>query len=47
MCEYVWLDNRDERFAAGINALVDGLESAQYPTPPQADPIPHGPLGHR
>jgi hypothetical protein len=34
MCEYVWLDDRDEQFAAGINALVDGLEWAQYPTPP-------------
>jgi len=32
--EHVWLDNRDERFAAGINALVDGLEQAQHPTPP-------------
>jgi AcrR family transcriptional regulator len=31
--EYVWLNNRDERFAAGINALIDGLERAQ-PTPP-------------
>lgn len=31
--EHVWLDNRDERFAAGINALVDGLQ-AQRPTPP-------------
>jgi TetR/AcrR family tetracycline transcriptional repressor len=32
--EHVWLDNRDERFAAGINALLDGLERAQRPTPP-------------
>ncbi len=32
--EHVWLDNRDERFTAGINALVDGLEQAQRPTPP-------------
>jgi AcrR family transcriptional regulator len=31
--EHVWLNNRDERFAAGINALIDGLERAQ-PTPP-------------
>jgi len=31
--EHVWVDNRDERFAAGINALVDGLERAQRPTP--------------
>lgn len=29
--EHVWLDNRDERFAAGINALVDGLKQAQRP----------------
>ncbi len=29
--EHVWLDNRDERFAAGINALVDGLQRAQRP----------------
>lgn len=29
--EHVWLDNRDERFAAGINALLDGLERAQHP----------------
>jgi AcrR family transcriptional regulator len=32
--EHVWLDNRDERFAAGINALVDGLERPQHPAPP-------------
>jgi TetR/AcrR family tetracycline transcriptional repressor len=32
--EHVWLDNRDERFATGINALVDGLEQTQRPTPP-------------
>lgn len=32
--EHVWLDNRDERFAAGINALVDGLRQAQRLTPP-------------
>ena len=31
--EHVWLDNRSERFAAGINALIDGLR-AQLPTPP-------------
>lgn len=24
--EHVWLDNRDERFTAGLDALVDGLE---------------------
>lgn len=32
--EHVWLDNRDERFAAGINALVDGLKQTQRPTSP-------------
>ena len=32
--EHVWLDNRDERFATGINALIDGLEQAQRPIPP-------------
>jgi AcrR family transcriptional regulator len=30
--EHVWLDNRDERFAAGLDLLVDGLEQAQ-PSP--------------
>ena len=29
--EHVWIDNRDERFTAGINALIDGLERAQDP----------------
>jgi AcrR family transcriptional regulator len=32
--EHVWLDNRDERFAAGINAIVDGLEQTQRPASP-------------
>jgi AcrR family transcriptional regulator len=32
--EHVWIDNRDERFTAGINALIDGLERAQDPPPP-------------
>ena len=32
--EHVWIDNRDERFAAGISALLDGLEQAKPPTPP-------------
>jgi AcrR family transcriptional regulator len=35
--EHVWLDNRDERFAAGLEVLVDGLEQARRsshrPTP--------------
>ena len=32
--EHIWLDNRDQRFTAGINALIDGLERAQDPPPP-------------
>jgi TetR/AcrR family transcriptional regulator, tetracycline repressor protein len=31
--EHVWLDNRDERFTAGINTIVDGLAQAQHPPP--------------
>jgi TetR/AcrR family tetracycline transcriptional repressor len=27
--EHVWLDNRDERFGAGLDVLVDGLEHAR------------------
>jgi AcrR family transcriptional regulator len=27
--EHVWLDNRDERFAAGLDALVEGLRQAR------------------
>jgi AcrR family transcriptional regulator len=27
--EHVWLDNRDERFTAGLDMLVDGLEHAR------------------
>jgi len=27
--EYVWVDNRDERFTAGLQVLVDGLEHAR------------------
>ena len=32
--EHVWLNNRDERFAAGLDTLVAGLETAQRPPPP-------------
>jgi hypothetical protein len=32
--EHIWIDNRDERFTAGINALIDGLERAQHLPPP-------------
>jgi TetR/AcrR family tetracycline transcriptional repressor len=35
--EHVWLDNRDERFTAGLDVLVDGLEQTRHspriPTP--------------
>jgi len=27
--QYVWLDNRDERFTAGLDTLIDGLEAAR------------------
>jgi AcrR family transcriptional regulator len=27
--EHVWLDNRDERFASGLDVLVDGLDRAR------------------
>ena len=27
--EHVWVDNRDERFAAGFDTLIDGLEAAR------------------
>src|SRR4051794_25861533 len=30
--EHIWLDNRNQRFTAGINALIDGLERAQHIT---------------
>jgi hypothetical protein len=28
--EHVWLDNRDERFTAGLDVLIDGLERALH-----------------
>jgi AcrR family transcriptional regulator len=28
--EHVWLDNRDERFTAGLDVLIDGLARARY-----------------
>ena len=31
--EHVWLDNRAQRFTAGINALIDGLQRAQHHHP--------------
>jgi hypothetical protein len=42
--EHVWVDNRDERFTAGLQVLVDGLEHArtspndQRPRPQPATP---------
>ena len=27
--EHVWVDNRDERFTAGLDVLVDGLKHAR------------------
>jgi hypothetical protein len=27
--EFVWVDNRDQRFTAGLDTLVDGLEAAR------------------
>jgi TetR/AcrR family transcriptional regulator, tetracycline repressor protein len=35
--EHVWIDNRDERFTAGINALIDGLHGAQRLPPEYTD----------
>jgi len=32
--EHVWLDNRDQRFTAGLDVLVDGLEHARRSPPP-------------
>jgi AcrR family transcriptional regulator len=34
--EHVWLDNRDERFTAGLDMLVDGLEQARRSPRPRA-----------
>jgi len=33
---HVWLDNRDERFTAGLNVLVDGLTQRTTPRPPRS-----------
>jgi TetR/AcrR family transcriptional regulator, tetracycline repressor protein len=29
LCEYVWVDNRDQRFTAGLDTVVDGLEATR------------------
>jgi hypothetical protein len=45
--EHVWVDNRDERFTAGLDVLVDGLKHASNsPTrsvPKTTDPRPPSP----
>ena len=45
--EHVWIDNRDERFTAGLDVLVDGLKHAgNSPTPSvpkTTDPRPPSP----
>jgi AcrR family transcriptional regulator len=33
--EHVWVDNRDERFTAGLNVLVSGLEHTRSPATAQ------------
>ncbi len=39
--EHVWVDNRDERFTAGLQVLVDGLKHAQRsPHQPALGPRP-------
>ena len=39
--EHVWVDNRDERFTAGLEVLVDGLEHARNaPLRPAPKPRP-------
>jgi AcrR family transcriptional regulator len=53
--EHVWVDNRDERFSAGLEVLVDGLEHARNtphrpalkrrPTPRRRQPSQHTPDG--
>jgi hypothetical protein len=35
--EHVWVDNRDQRFSAGLQVLVHGLEQALGLTPPNPD----------
>jgi AcrR family transcriptional regulator len=44
--EHVWVDNRDERFTAGLQVLVDGLEHARNaphrPAPKRRPTTPRG-----
>ena len=48
LAEHVWLDNRDERFTAGLQVLVNGLEHARASSNDQHPgasrrPAPQGP----
>ena len=40
--EHVWVDNRDERFTAGLYVLVDGLEHAHNGTVASGPNVPPG-----
>jgi AcrR family transcriptional regulator len=40
--EHVWVDNRDERFTAGLYVLVDGLEHAHNGTAASGPKVPPG-----
>jgi AcrR family transcriptional regulator len=43
--EHVWVDNRDERFTAGLQVLADGLEHARntpHRSAPKRRPTPRG-----
>jgi AcrR family transcriptional regulator len=40
--EHVWVDNRDERFTAGLYVLVDGLEHAHNGTVASGPKVPPG-----
>jgi AcrR family transcriptional regulator len=35
--EHIWVDNRDERFSAGLDVLVSGLEHGRPPPPHRRD----------
>jgi AcrR family transcriptional regulator len=45
--EHVWLDNRDERFTAGLDVLVAGLEQARTPPTSAPETTTQGPEGTR
>jgi TetR/AcrR family tetracycline transcriptional repressor len=44
--EHVWVDNRDERFTAGLDVLADGLEHARTPRPGARGATDHDRQGH-